>query len=456
MSERSGWRPLREPDKAAGDAFVLSPFARLARAHALAVATDTLVAMALAGSLFFSIPTGEARGRVALYLLLTMAPFAVVSPLIGPAIDRARGGRRGMVIASAALRSVVCAFMIDDVDTAWLFVEAFLVLVLSKAYIVAKSALVPTVVKTDAELVEANSKLSLLGGVVGFAVALPGIIALKLIGPEAVLVLAVATSAAGAVAGTRLPAVQVAAQPAGAAERAELRGSGIVLAASAMGILRGIVGFLTFLLAFDLRGGSGRQPIGSAVGRAAHDALGFSGGNGGGRPAWHFGVVLGASVVGSLLGAVVAPRARKSMREEQMLLSVLALTIAGGLFGIYRGGLFGASVVAGVVGIAASAGKLAFDSLVQRDAPDANRGRSFARFETRFQVAWVVGAVIPVVIHLPARLGYAALAGAAGFAAFTYLGGLQAARRRVGRAPSPRKVDAGQPQTGRVDLGRSG
>jgi hypothetical protein len=382
-----------------------------------------------------------------------MAPFAVVSPLIGPAIDRTRGGRRGMVIGSAALRSVVCAFMINDVDTAWLFVEAFLVLVLSKAYIVAKAALVPTVVKTDAELVEANSKLSLLGGVVGFAVAVPGIIALKLGGPEAVLVLAVATAAAGAVAGTRLPAAQVAAQPAGAVERAELRGSGIVLAASAMGILRGIVGFLTFLLAFDLRGGGGHQPVGSAVGHAAHDALGFTGGNGGGHPAWHFGVVLAASVAGSLFGAVIAPRARRTMAEEQILLTVLGLTVAGGLFGIYRGGLFGASMVAGVVGIAASAGKLAFDSLVQRDAPDANRGRSFARFETRFQVAWVVGAIIPVVIHLPARLGYAALAAAAGFAAFTYFGGLQA-RRRVGR--SARQVDAGQPQTGRVDLGRSG
>jgi hypothetical protein len=77
---------------------VVSPFTRLARAHAFAVATDTLIAMALAGSLFFSIPTGEARGRVTLYLALTMAPFAVVSPLIGPAIDRARGGRRGMVM----------------------------------------------------------------------------------------------------------------------------------------------------------------------------------------------------------------------------------------------------------------------------------------------------------------------------------------------------------------------
>ena len=126
-----------------------SGFARLARVHALLVSSDALVAVALAGSLFFSIPTGEARGRVALYLLLTMAPFAIVAPIIGPALDRMRGGARWMVIATAAGRIVVCAFMVGDLDRLLLFPEAFLFLVLSKTYQVAKSALVPAVVTTD-------------------------------------------------------------------------------------------------------------------------------------------------------------------------------------------------------------------------------------------------------------------------------------------------------------------
>ena len=54
------------------------------------------------------------------------------------------------------------------------------------------------------------------------------------------------------------------------------------------------------------------------------------------------------------------------------------------------------------VGATGSAAKQAFDSIVQRDAPDANRGRSFARFETRFQLVWVIGALIPIVIPIPA------------------------------------------------------
>ena len=64
--------------------FVASPFTRLARTHGLMVAGDTFVAVALAGSLFFDITPDAARWRIALYLLLTVAPFAVVAPWWAP------------------------------------------------------------------------------------------------------------------------------------------------------------------------------------------------------------------------------------------------------------------------------------------------------------------------------------------------------------------------------------
>ena len=38
---------------------------------------DSFVAVALAGTLFFSTSVNQARGRVALALLITMAPFAL-------------------------------------------------------------------------------------------------------------------------------------------------------------------------------------------------------------------------------------------------------------------------------------------------------------------------------------------------------------------------------------------
>lgn len=68
-----------------------TPFGRLALTHVVLTAGDALLTVSLAGSIFFKVSTGEARSNVILYLLLTMAPFAVVAPLLGPIIDRSRG-----------------------------------------------------------------------------------------------------------------------------------------------------------------------------------------------------------------------------------------------------------------------------------------------------------------------------------------------------------------------------
>ncbi|MBK9179517.1 MAG: MFS transporter [Acidimicrobiales bacterium] len=402
MSDPRGWRPLTPSTGRPGEAFEASPFTRLARAHALTVAGDTLVTLALANSLFFNIEPDAARWRVALYLLLTMAPFSVVSPLIGPAIDRARGGRRLMVVGSAALRAVICALMIGALDNLLLFPLAFLVLVLAKGYHVAKSALVPTTVSNDAELVEANSKLSVISGLMGFVAAVPGLLLLWLAGSEWLLGLAALVFGAATIVALQLPRTRVAEQPAGEAERVELRGASIVLASTAMALLRGIVGFLTFLIAFSFRNGD--------------------------APTWWFGAAVAASAVGSLLGALVAPRARRLAREEVILIGGLTATMVTGLVMSLGDGLGAACATALAVGLAAATGKLAFDAIVQRDAPDANRGRAFARFETRFQVSWVIGAFLPVVIPIPAPLGYLLIAVVAAAAGGTYLASLRRIR----------------------------
>lgn len=394
------------------EAFISSPFARLARVHAFSVAGDALIAVALANSLFFSIDPTQARWKVALYLVLTMAPFAVVSPLIGPAIDRAKSGRKWMVVGSAGLRVVICIFMVGDLDSLLLFPEAFAILVLGKGYQVAKSAIVPTTVRTDAELVEANSKLSLISGLAGFAAVVPGLILLKLGGSEWVIGLAAMVFTVAALAATRLPATPIAVEPVNEAERSELHSTGIQLAAGGMGLLRGVVGFLAFLLAFELRRND--------------------------DPTWHFGVIVAASAVGGLIGAGLAPRIRQTTVEEDMLIGSLGFTVVVALLAAWAGGLTGYAVIALAVGLTAGTAKLAFDSIVQRDAPDANRGRTFARFETKFQIIWVLGAFIPVLLPIPARLGLLMVAVVAAFAAASYLVGRRAAREQASRPASRR------------------
>ena len=119
------------------------PFGRLALTHVLMTAGDTLFAVSLAGSLFFSISPTAAKDKVILYLILTMGPFAVVAPALGPIIDRSRGARRAMVVASAVGRAALCPFLARDIHSLLLFPEAFAMLVLSKVYLVTKGALVP-------------------------------------------------------------------------------------------------------------------------------------------------------------------------------------------------------------------------------------------------------------------------------------------------------------------------
>ena len=256
-----------------------------------------------------------------------------------------------MIVGVNAGRALVCLVMIDDLDGLLLFPEAFAVLAMGKAYAVSRSAVVPTVVRSDGELVEANSKLQLLSGLAVPLVALPAGIAFAIAGSEGVLVLAVVAYAAATLAALRIPRTQVAAAPATAAESAELRGIGILLAASAMGLVRGIVGFLTFLLLFQLRDGD----------------------------TWKLGAVLLLTGAGALLGSAVAPALRRSFPEERMLTTLLAVAVVGGLAAAWIGGLAASMLLAGIVAVVSTAGRLAFDSLVQRDAPDANRGRSFAR-----------------------------------------------------------------------------
>src|ERR1044072_6484385 len=144
-----------------------SPFARLAIPPALAIAADTLVAVALAGSIFFSATLADARPKVLLYLAVPMVPFAVVAPVMASALDRTKGGRRFMVALFALGRAVLCLFMANHLKSLLFYPAAFGTLALSKGYLVAKSALVPAVVSDEAELVEAISRSALIGVLAG-------------------------------------------------------------------------------------------------------------------------------------------------------------------------------------------------------------------------------------------------------------------------------------------------
>jgi hypothetical protein len=392
-----------------------TPFARLAITHAASMCGDVCLTVSLAGSLFFSVSPAESRSKVLLYLLLTMAPFAIIAPLLSPLLDRIRGGRRLMIFATCALRAVLCIFMARYVNASGaeallIYPLAFGVLVMSKTYSIARSSIVPALVGGEAELVSANSRLAIISVIAGAVGGLPAAGVYKLFGAEWSLVLAALVFVLGSMLSWKIPRVEGPVGPDTPEEKEELHAPSIVLAGSAMGLLRGAVGFLTFLLAFGLRDND--------------------------EPAWVFGLILVISGVGGFIGNVVAPQLRKVTREEVILAGSLVAPAIVCVIAARSASLTWVGIGALLVAAGAASGRVAFDSLLQRDAPDAVRGRSFARFETRFQITWVIGALVPVAIppvYEDLRVGLLALAIGLGFAGLSYIAGMRAAREAVAR-----------------------
>ena len=162
-------------------------FGGLAIVHYFSSAGDALVSVALAGSVFVSVSLHAARGRTALGLLCTLLPFAIVGPILGPAIDRIRGGRRFVIFVAAIGRLVACLMMAAWINSLLLFPAAFLSLVFSKTHAVARASLVPGTVDTQSDLVRANAKLAVGSSVVTAAVAGVGALIYKLFGSKALL-----------------------------------------------------------------------------------------------------------------------------------------------------------------------------------------------------------------------------------------------------------------------------
>jgi hypothetical protein len=374
------------------------------------VGGDTAMIVALADSLFFDIDLDAARSRVLLFLVIGFTPFLVVAPLIGPLIDRVAGGRRLVIQLVALARVGLMLLMAQYLNALALFPLVFAALVLQKTYVVSKSAIVPSTVRSERELVEANSKLGLIAGITGAVAVVPAALLLKLIGAQATLVYGALLFAAAFVAATRLPPEIVAAEEPDATESRQLHSSNIRLGAIAMTILRANVGFTFFHLAFWLRS----QDQGAL---------------------W-FAAVVGASALAAMLGNAIAPRVRSRLREETMLSVALIVSSIAGLSVALLGGPVGAVILAGVLNLMAALGRLSFESIVQRDAPGANQGRAFAMFETRFQLAWAIGAFVAVAIQVNGTVGFLIVGGVAGAASIYLLGESRGgvSRRSRGRA----------------------
>ncbi|MFI5711903.1 MFS transporter [Kribbella sp. NPDC051620] len=357
-------------------------------------AGDTAFAVSLAGTVFFAVPSSQARDRVALFLLLTMAPFALMAPLIGPVLDRFRHGRRWAIGATLGLRGFLVWSLAASIhnSSTWLYPAALGCLVASKAYGVTRASAVPRLLPKEVTLVTANSRIS-LAGVAGATIGAGIAGAFAAIGPEWSLRWAALVYTVGLILAIRLPSAvdsPAGEEMTGTAGRDARRKA--ITAAVARGIrcnlgLRFVSGFLTMYLAFLLRD----KPIGGIDGVVAA------------------GAVIAAAGIGNSLGTLSGSLLKARKPEAVVLAVLLADTVVAVAVAVLYG--FPLLIVLGLVaGLCSSLGKLSLDAMIQRDVPETVRTSVFARSETVLQLAWVIGGGCGILLPLIPRLGFGFLA----------------------------------------------
>jgi MFS family permease len=380
---------------------------RLFDLHAASCAGDTLITIGLAGTIFFNVPLGEARTKVALYLLITMVPFALLAPVVGPMLDHFRHGRRYALAATMLGRAFLAWMISDNLDTFGLYPAAFGVLALSRAYGVARSAAVPRLLPEGLGLSQAGARASVYGTVAG-AVVMPIGLAAFWFGPQWALRVASVIFLIGMVIALRLPPRADSDPPeevprpirtifGGVRRGGDRPLSGRLIIATLIGSasLRGLYGFLLLFLAFAVKAGDLTT---DAFGRtlSAEAALGLLG---------------AALAVGTFLATAVGTRLRIH-RPVALQSSGLVIVAGVAILTTIQFSLLMVVLLCLLTAIVSGIGKLAIDASIQERVPERLKASAFAHSETVLMLAFVGGGALGL-IPFDGRVGVGALAGLA-------------------------------------------
>ena len=382
-------------------------------------AVDAAMAVALANTLFFAAASGESKGKVALYLLITIAPFAVIAPLIGPALDRLQHGRRVALATSFVLRTALVVLLIANYDGAtgsypsWVLYPCALgMMVLSKSFSVLRSAVTPRVLPPTIDLVRVNARLTtfgLLGGtLVGGAIAAGAEYLFGLFRLPGALYVIVAVTLVGAALSMRIPKwVEVTAGEVPATlsyhgrsrelrrhpERQKTSGSarqplGRNIITSLWGncTVKVMVGFLFLYPAFVAK---------------SHDASGW-------EQLRILGVIGAAAAIGNFAGNFTSARLKlghPSLLVVRCTIAVTTVALATALTGKLMVAAIATLITAGAAAIA----KASLDASLQDDLPEKSRASAFGRSESLLQLAWVAGGAMGVLVYTDLWVGFTAI-----------------------------------------------
>jgi hypothetical protein len=377
----------------------------------LSYGADAMITVALAGTVFFSAPSAQQRGNVLLYLLMTMAPFALIAPIIGPALDRVQHGRRWAMAGTAFGRAILALVMAQNfTNLLLLFPAALGSLVLSKSYSVIRASAAPRLMPEEMTLVSTNARLSIFG--LGAALVGGGLVgvAIKTTGsyPLGLWITAAAFATTGYYA-IKLPKIVDSLPPvpgdsASTARRDKRqpmtirrrvlgwarRGFSprVVLAMQGECTMRWLSGFLVLFLTFY-------------IGTVSHGL----------EAAASLGGVGAATGIGNFVGTGLGTRL-KLHRPDLVILLCTAMAAVTCILATTLFSLPVAIIATLICASGNSLSKLSLDAIIQREVPESLRSSGFARSESFLQLSWVFGATVALL--LPSKdgsLGFMVAAG---------------------------------------------
>jgi hypothetical protein len=348
--------------------------------HCVHSVAEAFFAVSMAGSIFFSVSPDAARPRVLLFLVVTLAPFLVMAPLVGPVVDRLRGGLAATMVATFVLRAVLAVSMAEHLRGVLLFPLAFGLLVTAKTYTVSRNGLVPSVVDDEIDLVGVNARISRTATITGALGASLAFACYTATSAAWTLRVAAVLYVVGAVVAWRVRAATSGRmQPLDQDALVELDRPDVSGAVWDMMVLRAATGFSLFQFGFSLRSD--------------------------GEPAWVLGAVLVGNSTGAFVGTVVSPWLRSRTSERTMFTAALcASAMAMALCGLVFNRLT-LLVAIMVLGGSVSVGRRALDATIQRQAPHARRGQVYAGIETRLELVWVAAACMAVALRVASWVG---------------------------------------------------
>lgn len=397
-------------------------------------AVDAVLAVSLAGTLFFSATTGESKGSVAAYLLVTIAPFAVLAPVIGPLLDRIRTGRRVAMSLTFAARVILAAVLLQNFDSWLLYPAALGMLVLSKSYGVLKSSVTPRLAPENLDLVRANARLMITGHIGGSMVVGGAAAAVAFVfSPKEALWLLLLCALAGIYLCGLIPSTaessgdEIFADPfaptddlgpaMGAPDGEEAPTVVAPTASSASSASSSLIGRWRRSMSVRFPDatrtamwGTAMQRLGTGfmtiyvafVAKSSHTLSGT-------EQLALLGVVGAAGGVGTFLGNTVGSRV-KFARPRFTVIMLAVISLASVVVAAVVDGVPTAAVATLLLSLGSAISKSCLDATIQSGLDQSAQASAFGLSETTLQLSWVLGGTLGLLLPTELTVGMAVLA----------------------------------------------